>query len=146
MNMYMKSILFSLFLLVSQMSLAQKVFTTNEGAIHGYDPVAYFTEAKPVKGNDKYTFQWNDATWYFASQKNLDLFKAKPQQYAPQYGGYCAYGTSNGYKANTQPDAWTIVDGKLYLNYNTDVQKQWNPERQKLIPKADDHWKKLENQ
>jgi YHS domain-containing protein len=125
--------------------LAQKSATFIEGgkAIRGYDPVAYFTENKPVKGNEELVFHWNNASWYFSSQQNLDSFKKEPVKYAPQYGGYCAYGLSNGYKASTEADAWTIVNGKLYLNYNLQVREEWSRERNKRIEKADMNWPKV---
>lgn len=121
---------------------AQKpsTFIQSGKAIRGYDPVAYFTESKPVKGYDSLHLDWNNATWYFSSGKNLNLFKANPEKYAPQYGGYCAYGLSNGYKAATEPDAWTIESGKLYLNYNLDVRKEWDKNRKERIEKADKNW------
>ena len=115
-------------------------FIKDGKAINGYDAVAYFTESKPVKGNDKWVYEWDKASWYFSSQKNLELFKADPVKYAPQYGGYCAYGLSNGYKAPTEADAWTIDNGKLYLNYNLDVRKEWNKDREARIRKADKNW------
>ena len=117
----------------------------NRLAIEGYDPVAYFTESKPVKGNEKHAYKWNNADWYFSSQQNLDLFKANPEKYAPQYGGYCAYGLSNGYKAPTDADAWTIENGKLYLNYNTDVREMWNKEKKERIEKADKNWPQVKD-
>src|SRR6266851_3466344 len=94
-------------------ALAQKspVFNTSDGAIHGYDAVAYFKEGKPVKGDPKFTYLWKDSKWLFSSQNDLDLFKANPDQYAPQYGGYCAYGASQGHKAPTDPQAWTVLNG-----------------------------------
>ncbi len=121
---------------------AQKsaIFTTSEGAIRGYDAVAFFKEGKPVKGDKAFTYSWNNATWLFANKQDLDLFKANPEKYAPQYGGYCAYGTSQGHKAPTQPDTWTIVDGKLYFNYNQDVKKLWTKDQGNLIIKADKAW------
>ena len=108
----------SVALLLGVTVIAQKsaTFVQSGKAIRGYDPVAYFTEGKPVQGNEKLVYEWNNANWYFSSQQNLDLFKANPEKYAPQYGGYCAYGLSNGYKAPTDADAWTIDNGKLYLN------------------------------
>ena len=123
-------------------ALAQKspVFTTSDGAIRGYDAVAYFKEGKPVKGDAKFAYTWKDAKWLFSSQKNLDLFKANPDQYAPQYGGYCAYGCSQGHKASIDPQAWTIVNGKLYLNYSQDVKGTWNKDQQGYIQKADKNW------
>ncbi|MDO9451325.1 MAG: YHS domain-containing (seleno)protein [Stagnimonas sp.] len=94
-------------------------------AINGYDTVAYFTDKKPVKGSDSYTTSWKGASWKFASQSHLDLFKADPEKYAPQYGGYCAYGVSQGYLVSVEPEQFTVIDGKLYLNYDAGVQKKW---------------------
>jgi len=126
---------------------AQKsaTFVQGDKAIRGYDPVAYFTESKPVKGNEKLIYNWNNTNWYFSSQQNLDLFKTSPEKYAPQYGGYCAYGLSNGYKAPTDADAWTIENGKLYLNYNTEVRDMWNKERKERIEKADKNWPQVKD-
>ncbi len=94
-------------------------------AINGYDTVAYFTDDKPVKGSDAHTFSWNGATWKFATQANLERFKAEPNQYAPQYGGYCAYGVAQGNLVSVEPEQFSIIDGKLYLNYDADIQKKW---------------------
>lgn len=94
-------------------------------AINGYDTVAYFTDGKPVKGSDAFVREWNGAKWKFASQQHLDLFKAAPEKYAPQYGGYCAYGVSQGYLVSIEPEQFTVLDGKLYLNYDSGVQKKW---------------------
>lgn len=129
-------------LLTGIWSFAQKssTFVQSGKAIRGYDPVAYFTESKAVKGNDQLVYQWNNVRWYFSSQKNLDQFKADPGKYAPQYGGYCAYGLSNGYKAPTDANAWTIENGKLYLNYSLDVREEWNKDRKRRIEKGDKNW------
>ncbi len=137
----------SVILFTAASSFAQKssVFIQSGKAIGGYDPVAYFTEGKPVKGIDKLVYQWNNANWHFSSQQNLDSFKVKPEKYAPQYGGYCAYGLSNGYKAPTNADAWTIDNGKLYLNYNIDVREDWNKERKQRIEKADKNWPQVKD-
>jgi YHS domain-containing protein len=94
-------------------------------AILGYDSVAYFTDGKPVKGQDAFVFDWQGAKWKFASQSHLDLFKVAPEKYAPQYGGYCAYGVSQDRLVSIEPDKFRIVDGKLYLNYDADVQATW---------------------
>ena len=122
--------------------LAQKssTYIHSGKAIKGYDPVAYFTDSKPVMGYDSLSLAWSNATWHFASRKNLDLFRNNPEKYAPQYGGYCAYGLSNGYKAQTDPQAWTIENGKLYLNYNLQVRGEWNKNRKERIEKADKNW------
>ena len=137
----------SIVLLLCVNAVAQKseTFVQSGNAIRGYDPVAYFTESKPVKGNEKLAYKWNNANWYFSSQQNLDLFKANPEKYAPQYGGYCAYGLSNGYKAPTDADAWTIENGKLYLNYNTEVREMWNKEKKERIDKANKNWPQVKD-
>lgn len=139
--------LITLFLLTAATACAQKgdVFTTDKQAIRGYDPVAYFTESKPVKGDPAYSYAYKDATWLFASAANRDAFKADPMKYMPQYGGYCAYGTSQGHKAPTEPEAWTIVDGKLYLNYNPKVKTKWSENQAKNIQAADEQWPKLKD-
>ena len=116
------------------------VFETRAGAIRGYDAVAYFTESKPVRGNKDYVVEWNGARWYFASAENRDRFEADPNKYAPQYGGYCAWAVANGYTASTDPDAWTVVNGKLYLNYSAGVQQQWAQDIPGNIAKADKNW------
>ena len=134
------SLVFLLLFSFAVQAQKSEVFSTPEGAIHGYDPVSYFSEHKPVKGDKNYKMNWNSATWYFASQKNLELFKLNPQMYAPQYGGYCAYGLADGHKASTDPQAWTIVNGKLYLNYNKEVQGYWNKKQGEYILTADKHW------
>ena len=140
-------ILFVLATLASDSSVGQKsrVFIHSGKAIRGYDPVAYFTEGQPIEGKDKLVYHWNNASWYFSSQQNLELFKTDPEKYAPQYGGYCAFGLSNGYKAPTDASAWTIDNGKLYLNYNIDVRKEWNKDRKQRIEKADKNWPEVKD-
>ncbi len=142
-----RTILAAAFILTGIIAFSQKpsTFIDSGKAIRGYDPVAYFTESKPVQGYDSLTLDWNNANWYFSSSKNLALFKSNPEKYAPQYGGYCAYGLSNGYKANTQPDAWTIENGKLYLNYNVKVREEWNKNRKERIEKADKNWPSIKD-
>jgi YHS domain-containing protein len=116
------------------------VFIQSGKAISGYDAVSYFTKSKPIQGNEKFVYSWNGAKWYFESADNLKAFSSNPDRYAPQYGGYCAYGMANGYKAPTEKDAWTIVNGKLYLNYNKEVQKLWVDKQSEFIGKADKNW------
>lgn len=125
-------------------ALADQVFTSWGVAIRGTDPVAYFTEGRPVEGSSKFTTKWNGATWHFASAENRDKFIASPETYAPQYGGYCAWAVAQGSTASTDPDAWRIVDGKLYLNYSLDVQKQWEQDIPGNIVKADKNWPGLQ--
>lgn len=112
-------------------------------AIKGYDPVAYFTDSKPVEGDAKFAFTWKGAEWHFTSADHLAKFKAEPEKYAPQYGGYCAWAVSQGYTANIDPAAWKIVEGKLYLNYSPDVQKKWSADIPGNIKKADANWPKV---
>jgi YHS domain-containing protein len=130
-----------LFLVVGVQAQQPEVFSKNNLAINGYDPVAYFTEAKALKGNDSFNIQWNHARWVFTSKANLDSFKVQPEKYAPQFGGYCAYGMSRGYKAPTEGEAWSIVEGKLYLNYNVDVRTIWSKDQVQFIEKAKTNWK-----
>jgi len=106
-------------------------------AIRGYDPVAYFTDAKPVKGSDPFAFDWMGARWMFANQDHLDRFKADPAKYAPQYGGYCAYGIAVGNVVKIEPEQWSIVDGRLYLNYDDEVSRKWKKDPAGYIRKAD---------
>lgn len=116
------------------------VYASDDGAIDGYDAVAYFKAGKPVEGSDKFTHQWKGATWKFATQENRDAFAAMPEKYEPQYGGYCAWAVSQGYTAEIDPDVWRIVDGKLYLNYSKSVQKNWAKDIPGNIAKADGNW------
>lgn len=112
-------------------------------AIRGYDPVAYFTEGRPVEGSKDFTHEWMGATWYFASAANRDAFAAEPERYAPQYGGYCAFAVANGSTASIDPEAWRIVDGKLYLNYSKSVFAKWLKDIPGYISKADANWPRV---
>lgn len=109
-------------------------------AINGYDAVAYHNEGRPVEGSAEFTFEWEGATWRFASAANRDLFAADPARWAPQYGGYCAWAVSNGYTASTDPNAWDVVDGRLFLNYSLDVRERWRQDRAARIVAADANW------
>lgn len=109
-------------------------------AVEGYDAVAYFAEGKPVKGDKVFSTEYNGAEWRFASADNLAVFKAEPEKYAPQYGGYCAWAVSQNYTARGNPQNWRIVDGKLYLNYNDEIQKRWEADIPGLIAAADKNW------
>lgn len=109
-------------------------------AVGGYDPVAYFSEGRPVLGSRQFTHQWKGATWRFASAASRDAFAASPRKYAPQYGGYCAWAVSQGYTAKGDPNVWKIVSGKLYLNYSPGVQRQWSADIPGNITKANNNW------
>ena len=112
-------------------------------ALEGYDAVAYFTQGKPVLGTKDFQHEWQGAKWLFSSAANRDLFAADPGKYAPQYGGYCAFGVSEGHKAKVDPVVWKIVDGKLYLNYDAGVGSEWRKDIPGRIAKADKNWPKV---
>jgi YHS domain-containing protein len=135
-----------LFIGLSASAQQPEIFSTADGAIQGYDPVAFFKESKPVVGKKELAYSWSGADWHFSSAENLTLFKADPSKYAPQYGGYCAYGTATGHKAPTQPETWTIVNDKLYFNYNTQVKSRWSENQNELIQKADANWPAVKKQ
>ena len=122
-----------------------EVFTDNDIAIRGADPVAYFTEGRYVEGTADYTHDWADATWQFSSAENRDLFAANPEQYAPQYGGFCAWAVAEGYTASVDPNAWEIVDGKLYLNYDARIKGRWQQDVPGNIARADQNWPSVLN-
>jgi YHS domain-containing protein len=125
--------------------LAGTVNEVNGLAIKGYDPVAYFTEGRAVDGSPEYVATLGGATFEFASAANRDLFAADPSKYAPQYGGFCAFGTSGGYKADVDPQAFTIVGDRLYLNYNLDIRQQWSKDVAGHVAKADENWPAVQN-
>lgn len=106
----------------------------------GYDVVAYFTTGSPTKGSAQFAFDYKGATWRFASAANLDAFRKEPAAYAPQYGGYCAWAVAQGYTAPGNPQNWSIVDGRLYLNYNDKVQRDWLQDPAGFIAKANANW------
>jgi hypothetical protein len=109
-------------------------------AIKGYDAVAYFTDSKPIKGSPAFAHQWMGATWHFSTAAHRDEFARTPEKFAPQYGGYCAYGVSQNHTAPIDPEAWTVLDGKLYLNYSQGVKKTWSKEIPKYVEQADKNW------
>ncbi len=111
-----------------------------EFAINGYDAVAYHKQQKPVKGNSEFTAQWNGAKWRFTNDENRSLFESDPERWAPLYGGYCAWAVANNYTAKTDPDAWSIVDDRLYLNYNRRIRKKWSKDIPGNIKRADANW------
>lgn len=117
-----------------------EVFATDGVAINGYDPVAYFSMSKPVKGAGAHVVSYMGADWHFASADNKALFEEDPVKYAPKYGGYCAYAVSKGGTATTSPDAWTIYEGQLYLNFNTTVRGIWSEDIPGNVAKADANW------
>ncbi len=117
------------------------LFHSSAGAaIQGYDVVTYFTLGKPEPGDPKHAVLWKGATWRFVSSKNREMFEANPRAYAPQYGGYCAYGVSEGYVVRTDPTVWRIHEGKLYLIHSTAVSVRWIQDIPNYIDQADANW------
>jgi YHS domain-containing protein len=115
-------------------------FADGKDAIAGADPVAYFTDGKAVIGRKDITHDWMGVTWHFASAAHRDEFAKTPEKYAPQYDGFCAWAVSQGYTAKVDPQAWKIVDGKLYLNYNSSIQSRWSLDASGNITKANANW------
>lgn len=117
-----------------------KVFAIDGIAIRGTDPVAYFTVGAATKGDAAHSSEHMGATWRFASAENKAMFDAEPEKYAPKYGGYCAFAVSKGATATTDPEAWSIVDDRLYLNYSLNVRKIWSEDIPGHIARADANW------
>lgn len=134
-------------ILAAALSASDKVAPINADksgvALGGYDAVAYFTQQQPIKGSASLSHSWMGATWRFTSAENRDRFAAEPANYAPQFGGYCAWAVSNNYTAPVDPLAWKIVDGKLYLNYNRDVQRKWQQNLPDRIRAGEKNWPAL---
>ena len=116
-----------------------KIYAPSNLAIEGYDPVSYFFEGSK-KGNEKWQYKYKGVTWHFSSKENLEIFKHYPEQYSPQYGGYCAYAIAEDYIYKSDPDIWTIHQGKLYLNYNKSVRAKWSKDINFSIKQGDINW------
>lgn len=112
-------------------------------ALQGYDTVAYHTQGRAVKGNGFNVSEYKGATYLFASKENKEAFDANPERYLPAYGGFCAYGASVGKKFEADAEAWKVVDGKLYLTLDREIQKQWNEDVSGHIAKADKNWETI---
>ena len=127
--------------LAAQSTASRTIYNSTRGvALDGYDVVAYYTEGRPVKGSPAFTHTWEQTTWRFASAAHRDAFAAAPEKYAPQFGGFCAYGVSRGYAVDIDPNAWTIVEGRLYLNYSKSVRRTWDQDRATFIQRAEANW------
>ena len=122
------------------MAATPDVFAIDGLAIRGADPVAFFTQSDFVMGSADHQLMWKGATWQFSSAQNMAAFEANPDAYAPQFGGYCAYAMSKGYIATSVPEAWTVHEDKLYLNYSTTVRGIWSGDIPGNIVKAEGHW------
>lgn len=112
-------------------------------ALQGYDPVAYFTEKRALRGKDAFMLKWRGAIWAFVSAENLMAFEMNPSAYAPQYGGYCAYGVSQGQATPGDPEAWSLFEGRLYLNSNSATRDLWETDRPGFIAQAEVNWPRL---
>jgi YHS domain-containing protein len=128
------------FLVAASAHAADPVYLKDGVALSGYDAVSYFTEARPVKGSAQFEHQWNGVRWRFASSAHLKAFAESPEKYAPQYGGYCAYGVSRNHTVPGDPEAWKIVNGRLFLNYDKSVRVLWEKELPDVIRQGDSHW------
>jgi len=114
-------------------------------AIKGYDPVAYFTENKAIKGSDEFSYRWLGATWNFVSAEHKEMFEADSIKYLPQYGGYCAASMTDGATYEADPEAWRVVDGMLYLNYSTRVMTKWAKDIPGNISVANVKWEQVKS-
>jgi hypothetical protein len=129
-----------LLLIAATVTSAGEYFEKDGVALRGYDPVSYFTEGKPESGLPAHSYVHKGTKFLFVSADHQRMFAEDPDKYAPQFGGYCAYGTAQGYKVSTQPDAFSVVDGKLYLNYNREVVKIWQQDVPGNIALAEEKW------
>lgn len=130
-------------LLFPGLAAAAQVNAEDGIAVRGTDVVAYVTDRRAVAGRPEFTFAWRGATWRFASAGNRDRFAADPERYAPAYGGFCAYAVSEGYTAPIDPEAWRIVDGRLFLNYDRSIQRRWERDIPGRVARADANWPRL---
>lgn len=130
----------ALLALCPSQSWAGEYFERNGLAIEGYDPVAYFTEKKAVKGSPALSYEYEGSIFYFATAAHREAFASNPGKFSPQYGGYFAYGMAKGYKAAIDPVAFMVVGGKLYLNYSDTVRAQWMTDIPGYVRKADLNW------
>lgn len=141
------TVLILMSLIVTTLCQAQKseIFEEKGIALAGYDVVAFFQDGKAIKGSREFSTEWKKSLWYFNNDKNLKSFQADPERFVPQYGGYCAYGAAEGHKAATQADTWTIIDNKLYFNYNRKVKELWMKDTPGYIKSADRNWEKIKH-
>jgi YHS domain-containing protein len=135
----------ALALVAATASLSAQRINTDRGrlAVKGYDVVAYFVDGRAVEGTQAFEHEVGGARYRFASAANRDRFASDPQRYVPQYGGFCAWAVSRGYTADTDPLAWKIVDGRLFLNYDRRVQRTWEGDVSGNVKKADGNWPAL---
>ena len=135
-----------LLLLMASGAPAGDFFEVDGLALRGYDPVAYVESNRPSRGLAEHSYIHKGSEFRFASAENRNKFVADPEKYAPQFGGYCALGTANGYKVATEPDAFKVVQGKLYLNYNRKVLAIWSRDEPGYIERANRNWPEVSQQ
>lgn len=146
MRQAIRYILFILCIFSQQAFAGDAVFQKDGVAIGGYDPVSYHRMQKAGKGDSRHAYQWNNSSWHFTSASNRELFAADPEKYAPRYGGFCAYAASKGALAPTDPQAWTIKDNRLYLNYSIAIRSKWREDIDNNIALANKNWPELSRQ
>ena len=132
--------------LAARAAFGGEFFEADGAALHGYDPVSYFESGEPQKGSAKHSFTYKGSKFLFASAAHRSAFVANPEKYSPQFGGFCAYGAANGYKVTTQPDAFKVVDGKLYLNHDVKVLDIWTQDENGNIARAQEKWPAVSKQ
>jgi YHS domain-containing protein len=128
-------------ILTAQITL---INSTEDGiAIKGYDPVAYFTIGAAVEGSAEHSLEWGGAVWFFSSVENLEAFRSDPERYAPRYGGYCAWAAAKGYLADIDPEAFTVYNDRLYLNFSKSIKRRWDRDKDGNIEAADANWPEI---
>ncbi|NVO54545.1 YHS domain protein [Rhodobacteraceae bacterium B1Z28] len=115
-------------------------YATDGAAMAGYDPVSYFEGTVPTQGQPEIAVMWKGVEWYFASQKNRELFESNPRAFAPQFGGYCSYAMAYGVLKSTDPSAWQVVEGRLYLTHSPEVEQIWRQDQVGYIAMAEENW------
>ena len=138
----------ALFSLHASAALAGELINAKPGglAVKGYDVVAYFTQERAVQGSEDFEHEWRGVRWRFASPEHLDAFSEAPESYAPRYGGYCSGGMALGNRAPVDPEAFAIVDGKLYLNFSKAVMHEFKANSEEKIEQADANWAKMNDE
>lgn len=135
-------VVLTLFSVLSTIAIAKDLLNLDRTgvAIQGYDPVAFFTDNRPVKGNSQFQSDYRGAKYYFASAEHKEAFDKEPAKYEPQFGGYCAYGASQGHPAPIKIEAWQIVNGRLLMQYDLGVKDKFNKDQEGNLHKADQNW------
>ncbi|HEX4486809.1 MAG TPA: YHS domain-containing (seleno)protein [Terriglobales bacterium] len=133
---------FAMFVVLSAVASAKDLLNVDRDGvgIQGYDPVAFFSDGRPVKGYAQFQSQYHGAKYYFASSEHKAAFDKEPAKYEPQFGGYCAYGVSHGSRAPVKVEASQIVNGRLLMQYDLDVKDSFNKDTQGSLKKADQNW------